>query len=416
MPVGVDHAFRALFNGNARRLRLLAVGLLPPVVALHCGVESAFAATSSCGVGRGLYISRAPAPQVRLARTLFMHPWDDETLLQQSRRRISGWASADLAIALIEKGGSDRCYYRVTARGDCTGPETIIVMSYTDRRPDNASFFPATAVLELSGARAPRIFHHDESQKLAWIEDLGEQDLWEYRLDDENRLALYRSALRQVVCLHRMKWEEIPGDLLGGMQPPFDEKLYGWEQDYFFEQFASRFSAVDPKRLAEIRAQRDFGELCGTLASLPRSPVHRDFQSQNVIIRGGRAWMIDYQGLRQGRPEYDLASLLYDPYVTLSAEERAILSDYYFELRRGDDPECTPEVLAMCACQRLMQALGAYGKLGAGDGKTIFLRHITPAVENLRSVLHASGLLPDLLEVLILREGALREAGGTDTL
>jgi hypothetical protein len=144
--------------------------------------------------------------------------------------------------------------------------------------------------------------------------------------------------------------------------------------------------------------------------------VHRDFQSQNVIIREGRAWMIDYQGLRQGRPEYDLASLLYDPYVALSAEERTILGDYYFELRRGDGPECTPEILAMCACQRLMQALGAYGKLGAGDGKIMFLRHIAPAVENLRSVLHASGLLPDLLEVLILREEALRGAGGTDTL
>jgi hypothetical protein len=37
-------------------------------------------------------------------------------------------------------------------------------------------------------------------------------------------------------------------------------------------------------------------------------------------------------------------------------------------------------------------------------------------VENLRSVLHASGLLPGLLEVLTLREGALKEAGFTDSV
>jgi N-acetylmuramate 1-kinase len=123
------------------------------------------------------------------------------------------------------------------------------------------------------------------------------------------------------------------------------------------------------------------------------------------MIRGDCAWMIDYQGLRPGRPEYDLASLLYDPYVTLTAAERAELRDYYFGLRAGSD--CHPRLLAMCACQRLMQALGAYGKLGVGDNKPSFLRHIRPAVANLRSVVRESGLLPALEEVLVLREGAL---------
>jgi aminoglycoside/choline kinase family phosphotransferase len=99
--------------------------------------------------------------------------------------------------------------------------------------------------------------------------------------------------------------------------------------------------------------------------------------------------------------------LLYDPYVSLTAAERAALRDYYFELRREDGETCTGRVLAMCACQRLMQALGAYGKLGAGDGKTAFLQHIGPAVENLRGVLHESGLLPGLEAVLTLRPGAL---------
>ena len=115
--------------------------------------------------------------------------------------------------------------------------------------------------------------------------------------------------------------------------------------------------------------------------------------------------MIDYQGLRQGRPEYDLASLLYDPYVTLSDAERAELRDYSFGLRAGSD--CHARLLAMCACQRLMQALGAYGKLGIGDNKPSFLRHIRPAVANLQSVLRGSGLLPALEEVLVLREDAL---------
>jgi aminoglycoside/choline kinase family phosphotransferase len=341
---------------------------------------------------------------------------DPDLLLQQSRCCVPGWATAALEIALIEKGGSDRSYYRVTANGKNEGPESVIVMVYTDRRPDNSSFFPATEALSLSGARAPKIFHHDAPEKLAWIEDLGHRDLWEHRLDDENRLCLYQSALRQVARLHRLKWEDIPEHLRAQMQSGFDEKLYRWEQNYFFDQFAVRFSAADPERLQEIREKEEFAALAGTLGALPRSPVHRDFQSQNVIVREGKTWMIDYQGLRPGRPEYDVASLLYDPYVSLSAEERRMLRDYYFELRREDGSDCSEEVLSMCACQRLMQALGAYGKLGVVDGKTAFLRHITPAVENLCVVLHDSGLLPSLLEVLTLREDALQNAGLTDPL
>jgi hypothetical protein len=59
-----------------------------------------------------------------------------------------------------------------------------------------------------------------------------------------------------------------------------------------------------------------------------------------------------------------------------------------------------------------MQALGAYGKLGVGDGKKAFLVHIPHALENLRGVLRASGLVPELLRVLELRPGAVEAAGG----
>ncbi len=333
---------------------------------------------------------------------------DEEFLLQQSRLRVPGWAAAGLDCMPILKGGSDRSYHRVTAQEGHSGPASAVLMVYTDRRPDNVSFFSATEVLRMAGARAPAVYFHDEPQKLAWLEDLGLCDLWDLQFDDKQRLKLYESALQQVALLHGLRWDDLSEALRSRLQLPFNEALYAWEQNYFFTQFAARFSAVSAERLETIRHHSDFGALSRTLAALPRFMVHRDFQSQNVIIRGGAAWMIDYQGLREGRPEYDLASLLYDPYVSLTAAERRALRDTYFTLR---GTACDSQVLAMCACQRLMQALGAYGKLGAGDGKTAFLHHIGPAVENLRGVVHESGLLPGLDEVLTLRPGALEAAG-----
>jgi N-acetylmuramate 1-kinase len=304
---------------------------------------------------------------------------------------------------LIVKGGSDRYYYRATAHGG-VGPESAIIMVYTDKRADNPAFFAATEVLRCCGARTMEIYHHDAVQRIAWMEDLGRDDLWERRQIDPV-LPFYRDTLKQAACLHRRTAGSLPAELRESLQPPFDARLYEWEQGYFFDQFASRFSCFDPDRLAALRRSAPFRELAESLAALPRSLVHRDFQSQNIIVRDGRAWMIDYQGVREGRPEYDVASLLYDPYVSLSIGERAGLFAFYQELRReSDGVEVTGEILAMAACQRLMQALGAYGKLGVGDGKTAFLRHIPAAVANLQEVLAQSGLLPGLADALVLRQ------------
>ena len=41
--------------------------------------------------------------------------------------------------------------------------------------------------------------------------------------------------------------------------------------------------------------------------------------------KDGKVWLIDFQGLRRGRQEYDLASLIFDPYMNHSAEEREAL-------------------------------------------------------------------------------------------
>lgn len=334
-----------------------------------------------------------------------MLPPTDATLRAESCLHVPGWEGATVRLDLIVKGGSDRYYYRASAQGG-SGPESAIIMVYTDRRPDNLSFFAATEVLSRSGARTMRVYHHDEDRRIGWLEDLGKEDLWECRQAGA-AMDQYRDTLSQVAHLHRMRADDLPADLRQTLQPAFDARLYRWEQDYFFNQFASRFSMLAPEQLAELRESADFAELAESLASLPRSLVHRDFQSQNVIVRGPEAFLIDYQGVREGRPEYDLASLLYDPYVSLTSEERAGLLDHYQNVRASlNGGPVRAEVLAMAACQRLMQALGAYAKLGAGDGKLSFLRHIPPAVANLRAVLAESGLLPGLAAALELRQSA----------
>jgi aminoglycoside/choline kinase family phosphotransferase len=77
-----------------------------------------------------------------------------------------------------------------------------------------------------------------------------------------------------------------------------------------------------------------FVNLAKRLASYRRVLVHRDFQSQNIIVWNEQAYLIDFQGVRPGLPQYDLASLLFDPYVALTVESlievASIAEDFNF--------------------------------------------------------------------------------------
>jgi len=114
-----------------------------------------------------------------------------------------------------------------------------------------------------------------------------------------------------------------------------------------------------------VREHAAFEGLAKRLASIRRVLIHRDLQSQNIIVWEEKAYLIDFQGLRPGLAQYDLASLLLDPYVRLAEQERAHLLQYYFERSgRGWTFQGFQRVYLECGIQRLMQALGAYGVIG----------------------------------------------------
>jgi aminoglycoside/choline kinase family phosphotransferase len=142
--------------------------------------------------------------------------------------------------------------------------------------------------------------------------------------------------------------------------------------------------------------------------------VHRDFQSQNIIVRNGLAYLIDFQGMRPGLAEYDLASLLFDPYVDLAEAERAELIDYYLRHQKEDGVSSAAQietVLPLCAIQRLMQALGAYGFLGLVKQHTAFLNHIPAATRSLRMLVSGRPGLEELDQTLTTALSSLETTG-----
>ena len=232
---------------------------------------------------------------------------------------------------------------------------------------------------------------------------MGEQDIYGYRHDSWLvRRAFYESALDQIVKLHSLP-ESVCAEMKEHLPAEFNAALYRWEQKYFFQNCLGRYFSISESRRKELAALPVLREIAKHLASLPRVLVHRDFQSQNIIIRNGQAYLIDFQGMRPGLPHYDLASLLYDPYVDLTETERAELIAYYrdLQLKNGITVDGDFDLkLRLCAMQRLMQALGAYAFLGLVKGHKHFLQHIPNALRSLRAAVATIENLQPLASLL----------------
>lgn len=302
--------------------------------------------------------------------------------------RLMGIPAVGASMATISRGGSDRSFRRLK-----NGKDSVIIMRYDPRTEENARYVSIGRYLAACGVPVPNIIHHDERDRIVVMEDLGDQDLWGFRSEPwYRRRPLYEQALIGLRLLHSLS---PPPSLT--LAEACDRATYAWERRYFRERFIAMFCGIDLNG-DDVRRLEEEGELlCSSLVRGPRCLIHRDFQSQNIMIHRDRVFFIDFQGLRMGSPLYDLASLLYDPYVDLTDDERKEMAAYY--VRHWEDaptPSEFQDLLLRAAAQRLMQALGAYGFLGLVKGRRYFLEHIPRALRNLEDVI---GCLKELGEL-----------------
>ncbi|MCU0782014.1 MAG: phosphotransferase [Akkermansiaceae bacterium] len=309
-----------------------------------------------------------------------------DAILYTVRQFLDIDPSVPVTLVPIKRGASGRTIVRVKS----ALREPFIGIHWTDEREDNEQFLPVAHLLKKARLRVPEILYENPKRRVALVEDLGDVDL--LSLKDRpfaERLPLYRSALEQVDLLFYAK----AGREFVLMQP-FDEALYRWEQDYFFDNMVERHLGMDATAL---RKNREFTELAERLGKVARHLVHRDFQSQNLMVKDGQVWLIDFQGLRRGRQEYDIASLVYDPYMDHSPAEREALLELWEDI---SDERPEPRLFAECAAQRLMQALGAYGHIVHRRGDEWFRPYIPVAGRLLREVVAETALEAPLAPVL----------------
>ncbi len=316
-------------------------------------------------------------------------------------------ASVSFDMTPVAKSGSNRSFLRILY-GD---NRTAMFMHYERSREENNYYAAIADFLREIGVAVPRIMAHDPARGFIVMEDLGNADLWSFRHQPwEMRQDYYRKTLTVIHRLHSFRVADLPSEKVPLMEG-FGPALYRWERDYFYENFVCGVCKIELSPPEKNALEDELKALSDRLVNLRPSLVHRDFQSRNIMIREGEPVLIDFQGMRIGNFFYDLGSLLYDPYISLTENERMDLLRYYFRLLVKDDNTSDhrkellkdeesavkwaafQEMFREASVQRLMQALGAYGFLGLKRGMPEFLTHIPNGLANLIDVaMHAKRL------------------------
>ena len=261
--------------------------------------------------------------------------------------------------------GSERVFF---------GCDEGIVILYDDGNRDENGKYPGHALwLKAKGIPVPEVLADIPEKKAMMLADAGV----------ERKMSL-EDYVKVVETLVRFNALGSAPDLPGNLLSPFDDETWEWERNLFAKYcLGANFQRTMPaEALDELRGVAD------ALEREPKALVHRDFQSTNVLWKDGDLTFIDFQGMRLGPAAYDLASLVYDPYVTFTEGERRALISLY--ARQCGRPEIE-RVLPLAAVQRLSQCLGAYGRL-ASVGQPQFGRHVLPALVNLKDAADHAGL------------------------
>lgn len=298
--------------------------------------------------------------------------------------------SSPVDLVSLEVRGSERNFFRCTYGNG----NSAILVHYDPTRIENTYYADISLFLESIGVPVPKLIRHDRAHSLILMEDMGNQSLWSFRdAPWVKRSELYRKTLASVHRLHSVAEKDFPAARVRIMES-FGPDLYLWERNYFKEHFVKGFCHINLEPSAERNLEIELTSLAGRFADTERSLIHRDLQSQNVMIYNDEPYFIDFQGMRFGSLFYDLGSLLSDPYIDFTDEEVNELLSYYYSLsvRNHDLPTFTI-IFWEASAQRLMQALGAYGFLGLTKGLTDFLAHIPSGLRNLfRATSHATSL------------------------
>ncbi len=282
---------------------------------------------------------------------------------------------------------SFRRYFRVTHR-----KKNFVLMDAPPDHEDVHPFLKVRAWLEGAGVRVPHLLAADEPRGLLLLEDFGDITWAAHLQDNPDPAPLLDDALKQLTRLQ----SHSPGFEL----PVFDAGRMKAECSLYLDWYLPHVVDHEPSVHERRAFHAALAPILEKLAALPRTSVHLDYHSRNLMLPQGHLplGVIDFQDAVMGPVTYDLASLLYDCYQAYPEAMRRDWSRRFFaslpemQQRSFSGFDDWHHALRLTALQRHIKAIGIFARLAYRDGKQRFLDEIPLTRGHLREEMDALGL------------------------
>ncbi len=280
------------------------------------------------------------------------------------------------SITDLSGDASFRRYYRVKKKN-----LSYVVMDCPPDKEDLNSFILVTEKLNKAKVNVPNLYEVDQENGFLILSDLGD-DLYSKKLDSETVYCLYTDALEAIVKIQtKTDLSELES---------FDG-LYQEENNLFIDWFLGNHLEInlDDKYLNSINTE--FNKLNATLKEIPKTFVHRDFHSRNLIVTdANNPGVIDYQDAVIGPVTYDIVSLLKDCYVTWDDGLIDDMLESFFNRIKSSKVNNISDFrywFDMTGLQRHIKAIGIFSRLNYRDSKDNYLKDIPRTYSYIKKIL-----------------------------
>ena len=317
-----------------------------------------------------------------------------ETVFEQMapeafKRAFPGCLCKKIECSKLKGDGSDRKWHRLTAAG-----RSLVMVDHGIRKEPGISEIDSFVLIGRhlydKGITVPGIYLYDTFSGIIFLEDLGDVNLQAVVKAGKNIVSYYQSIIKLLIKISIVGVKQF--DRSWTYQTPSYDKEVILENEcrYFVDAFLKRYLKLN---ICYDDFKDEFILLADKALEFSANGfMHRDFQSRNIMIKNRKAYFIDFQGGRIGPIQYDLASLLIDPYVALPRHVQDQLLDYCIN-KLSSDIHINKKTFCLCyqycAITRNLQILGAFGYLSRVKGKTYFEQFIPTAIESLKYNLSA---------------------------
>lgn len=322
-------------------------------------------------------------------------------IARDQRRRA--WVAQTLGLDAFElssasEDASFRSYWRVEAGG-----RTHILMDAPPDRESIAEWLDIATRLVDAGLHAPTIVAADQSAGFVLMEDLGDRTYLP-ALDESSVDVLYADALDALLRLQTSASVE-------GL-PEYDRARLLAEMRLMPEWLLHRHLGFAPDTAQAEVIDMAFDFLADAALEQPRTFVHRDFHSRNLLVLdSGNPGIIDFQDAVVGPLAYDLVSLLRDCYIAWDSARVAGWVEGY-RLRAAAAHLIGPDVdstrfmrwFDLIGLQRHIKVLGIFCRLWYRDGKVRYLADLPLVWRYTMDVAHR---YPELTAFAYLLEHAM---------